>query len=348
MRTFRLFACSALLTSGLPLVHGQSAIDAQTRQLQSSEQRLALDERAASLTLSNAPALYPSEEQDVGPQSILDIRGNAAPLFEFMADSQYFYTDNMLLSHSHTQSADVLVSTIQGMFDFLRFGLAGGDVTSRIGYRYQWFNYGLVDKDKILALEFLSGGGSRVVNLPLRAFDFNADDLFTDVTWRRGNWVAGMGFDFRRLLDYSSGEQFYRELTPQWTLMYAYPVCPKATISAGYFGDYRWTDTDNPPPGFDHDFNNRTDHSLFIDGTYAICKKAIAQLSYRFEYSHYTSTQPRDDYYSTIGAALYCPFCPHAGLRLFANYDIFDTDGKYVTDYNRFEGGVGLNLAVKF
>ena len=100
--------------------------------------------------------------------------------------------------------------------------------------------------------------------------------------------------------------------------------------------------------GLSSSFNNRTDHSLFIDGSYQICKGAIAQLSYRFEYSHYTSTERRDDYCNTIGAALYCPLCQHAGLRLFANYDIFDTNGKYVSDYNRFEGGVGANLSLRF
>ena len=129
----------------------------QSHQLESVEQRQLMEERAATLTLSNAPSLYPAEDSDVGPQSVLRLDGNRrAPTFEVFADAQYFYTDNMFLTDKNRQRTDVLVSTVQGALNAARFDTLGGEFVQRFGYRHQWFDYGLADHSEIQAYDFQS------------------------------------------------------------------------------------------------------------------------------------------------------------------------------------------------
>jgi hypothetical protein len=316
----------------------------QSRELETVEQRLAMDERAASLTVSNAPSLFPEEDADVGPQSVLKIK-QRAPLVEIFADAQYFYTDNMFYSDAHKQSADVLVSTIQGTVNAARCGILGGDFVQRFGYRHQWFDYGLADRTTIAAFDFQT---HTFRNAHLNEFDFNAETLFAEGIWKKDNWVAGLAFDYRRLMDTVQYEQFYRELVPRWGLKRIIPLCSRSELTVGYEGDYRATDTDSPPPTFNSNFNDRTDHSLLIGGTYVFCKYAIGQAYYRFQCTYFTGSERRRDYLNAFGLALYCPFNENLGLRFFAAYDIFKTDGKLVTDYNRLDTGAGLNLVVRF
>jgi hypothetical protein len=318
----------------------------QSQQLESVEQRLAMEERAAAVTVSNAPSLFPGEDADVGPQSVLKINDRRrAATFEVFADAQYFYTDNMFLSDRNKQSADVLVSTIQGTLNAARFSILGGDFLQQFGYRHQWLDYGLADRTTIDAYDFTTGTFRKA---RLNEFDFNAQTVFADGTWKRDNWVAGLAFDYRRLMDTDRYEQFYREFTPRWGLKRILSLCSRSAITLGYEGDYRATDTDTPPPGFDSNFNDRTDHSLFADGTYAMCRYAIAQVYYRFQYTYFAGNERRQDYLNTFGLALYCPFTENVGLRVFANYDILRTNGKLVTDFERLDTGLGVNLVVRF
>jgi hypothetical protein len=344
MRIIPLILLTSVLAFSIRQAPAQLPGGTQSRQLESVEQRLAMDELAASLTVSNAPSLFPEEDADVGPQSVLRIK-RKQPRLELFADAQYFYTDNMFLSDRDEQSADVLVSTVQGVFNAVRFPIFGGDFVQRVGYRHQWFDYGLADSSTINVFDFNSGTFRQA---RLDEFDFNAGTAFAEGVWKRDHWVAGLSFDYQRLMDTDSYHQFYREYTPRWGLKRIVPLCPRSTLTAGYEGDYRATDTDNPPLGFDSNFNDRTDHSLVIDATYVLCKYAIAQAYYRFQFTYFTGSERREDYLNAFGLALYCPFTENVGLRFFANYDILNTNGALVTDYSRLDTGAGLNLTVKF
>ena len=85
-----------------------------------------------------------------------------------------------------------------------------------------------------------------------------------------------------------------------------------------------------------------------VDATYILCKYAIAQAYYRFQFTYFTGSEPRKDYLNAFGVALYLPFTQNVGLRFFANYDFLETNGQLVTDYNRLDTGAGLNLTVRF
>jgi hypothetical protein len=318
----------------------------QSQQLETVEQRRLVEERAAALTVSNAPSLYAGEDADVGPQSVLEMNGRGrAPTFEAFADAQYFYTDNMFFTDKNRQRTDVLVSTVQGALNAARFDVVGGEFVQRFGYRHQWFDYGLADHTEIQAYDFNTG---TFRTARLHDFDFNAETLFADGTWKSGNWVAGLAFDFQRLMDTDKYHQFYRELTPRWGLKRIVPICSRSALTLGYQGDYRATDTDAPPPGFNSNFNDRTDHTLFADATYAFCKYAIGQTYYRFQYTYFTGSERRQDYLNSFGLALYCPFNETIGLRFFAGYELLRTNGKLVTNYERLDTGVGLNLMMRF
>jgi hypothetical protein len=215
----------------------------------------------------------------------------------------------------------------------------------RIGYRHQWFDYGLGDGKTISAYDFQTASFR---SIRLNAFDFNAQTFFADGTWRRDNWVAGLTFDYRRLLSTSDYDEFYHEFTPRWTLKRVVPLSPRTAVSLGYEGDYRATHTDNPPSPFSSSYNDRTDHSFFADLTYSLCKNATLQPYYRFQYTYFTGSERREDHLNTFGMALYCAINENAGVRLFAAYDLLRTDGKFVSDYNRLDSGIGLNLMLKF
>jgi len=118
-------------------------------------------------------------------------------------------------------------------------------------------------------------------------------------------------------------------------------------FSLGYEGDYRLTETPGTPPGTGGDFNDRTDHALFAVGSWRLCRHAILQPSYRFQYTHFTATT-RNDYLNSFGLTLYCPLTQNVTLRTYVSYDKFYTDGFYANNYNKFDGGGGLNLAVRF
>ena len=63
-------------------------------------------------TTTNAPELYPDENEDVGPQHILRMK-RAPDFFEALADTQYGYTDNDRLLHDSRPTTAYAINTLQ-------------------------------------------------------------------------------------------------------------------------------------------------------------------------------------------------------------------------------------------
>jgi hypothetical protein len=291
-----------------------------------------------------APELFPGETSDVGPQSVLQVKPRRTWL-EASADAQYFYTDNMFLADRNRQGSDVLVSTVQAAFAPTPFYVGGGLLSPRVGYQHQWFNYGLTSSSTVNSQDFNSFAYGPV---PLHTFDFNVSTVFGDVAWSRQNWTFGFGTDFRRLLDSESYNEFYREYVPRWSLRRTIPLCSCFTLAVAYEGDYRVTAAAQPvPPGYLDTFNDRTDHSLVLSGSYRLCSHAFLQPYYRFQFTHYMRIN-RDDKLNSFGLALYCPITQQATLRGFVGYDNLGTDGFYAQNYWQLSAGAGLNLTVRF
>lgn len=318
-----------------------------SQQVDSIQQRRANEQAARSLQEGESvPAIYEGEESDVGPQSVLRINPRRSYI-EAMADAQYFYTDNMFLGEDFKQSADVLVSRVQVALAPTAYDLGGGKFAPRLGYRHQWFNFGLIDSDKLSVIDLSKVGVSNPFkSVGLDAFDFNAQTVFADTSWSRDNWIAQGGFDFTRLLSTPGYKQFYEEYVPRWELQRLFPINDGMSFSVGYAGDFRFTSVDTSPLVPSDDYNNRTDHSLFATWTQSFCKSAFVQPYYRFTYTHFTEDSRRDDYLHSLGCGIYYYFTPQISARVFAAYDVRRSNA--AQDYEKFDAGAGLNVTFRF
>ena len=286
--------------SCLPAVQAQ--IPNAGQQVETLDQHRQLQQSAQSLDTNNVPALYDSETSDVGPQSVLQMRARRTWI-QACADEQFFYTDNMFLADHGKQDANVLVSTVMAALAPTPYNFEGGQLAPRLGYQHQWFNYDLIGSSSLETVNnqyFGSPAG-------LDVFDFNVSTVFADVSWRRQNWQFTLGADFRRLLDSGSYNEFYREYVPRLSVSRDFSLNSTAGISIGYQGDYRVTETAGPvPTGFGTDYNDRTDHGIYVVGSWRLCSHAILQPFYNFQFTHYTEIN-RDDFLNSFGLTLYCP-----------------------------------------
>ncbi|MBU6410357.1 MAG: hypothetical protein KGR98_08210, partial [Verrucomicrobia bacterium] len=237
-----------------------------------------------------------------------------------------------------------LVSTIQAAVAPTPFAVCGGQLAPRLGFQQQWFNFGLADSGTVTVINPLTGTPQ---NVNLNTFDFSVSTVFADLTWRRNNWLLTLGADARWLLDSGNYNQFYREFVPRWTIEREFPLTQKTGLAIGYDGDYRDTQTQSPPAGVGENYNDRTDHSLYVVGSWRLCRYAVLQPFYRFEYSHYTRVS-RDDFLNSFGLALYCPVTKNVTLRAFVGYDNLNTDGQFAQNYEMLDAGGGLNLFIRF
>lgn len=327
------------------LVEAGAQVPGAVQQVDTAQQRRQIEQTTHSYEAGeSAPELYPGENTDVGPQSVLKLNPRKTH-FEAMADAQYFHTDNLLLNQHDKQGADVLVSTVQFALAPTAYNLGGGKFAPRIGYRHEWYNFGLASDKQVQAYDFQTQTFTQV---RLNRLDFNAQTVFIDGRWRRDNWIVEAGFDFQRLLTWPDFHQFYREAMPRWGVRRLFPLDQTKAFTIGYDGDYRFTGTARPPPSFRDDFDDRTDHSVFAAYTQTLCQPVTVQPYYRFKYTRFTRGENRNDYLHSFGVALYCSITPQIGIRGFVGYDIMDTNSRLAPDYKKLDAGGGLNLTIRF
>jgi hypothetical protein len=335
------------LTGTLTLAAGLTAsaqMPNASQQVDSVQQRRQLEQAAQMMIATNAvPELYAGETGDVGPQSVLQLKPRRTYI-EAFADAQYFYTDNMFLADQNKQGADVLVSTVSAALAPTPYDFQDGLLAPRLGYQQQWFTYGQGGPQTVNAFNFATHTFSRV---NLDQFDFNVMTVFSDLSWSRQNWTFTAGGYYRQLNNAQSTDEFYKEYVPRWAARRDFFTGEKTTLSIGYEGDCRLTETANVPPQNGCNFNNRVDNSLVVAGSWQWCRHAILQPSYRFQQTHFTAAT-RDDYLNSFALALYIPINDYITLRGYVSYDILKTDGFYVQNSETLNAGGGLNLAVRF
>ncbi len=115
MRTQKTLASLGLIYLVLSLVslRAQPTAPTAVQQMESLQRTM---EQQPSLSLkagTNAPELYPGENEDIGPQHVLRVKQRRT-MFEVGVDSQFFYTANALLTQTGQKSTAVAVNTIQG------------------------------------------------------------------------------------------------------------------------------------------------------------------------------------------------------------------------------------------
>lgn len=339
MRTLTILLAALAVIFVLP---ARAQLPNASQQVETLQQRNQIQQSEPFLG-TNVPALYEGESSDIGPQSIVQTKPRRTWI-EAYGDEQYFYTDNMFLADHDKQGADALVSTVQAALAPTPFDFHGGQLAPRVGYQQEWFNYDLARSDTAPVYNFNT---MTFQTLSLDSFDFNVSTVFGDVTWRQQNWLFTVGADYRTLLDSGTYHEFYHEYVPRLTIVRDFPLSPTKDISIGYEGDYRYTDTWNPPTGYGGNYNDRTDQGVFVVGNWRLCQYAILQPFYRFEYSHYTALH-RDDFLHSMGLTVYFPVTKNVALRGFVSYDDLNTDGLFAQDYEKLDAGGGLNLFVRF
>lgn len=313
-----------------------------TELVDQAEQRRLRSSAVASDEGALAGELYADESADVGPQSILRLKPRRTWV-EAQADVQYFYTDNLFQSERTTRESGVVLSTVQASVAPTAFDTGFGRLAPRVGYRQQWFSFGLPGEDLVSPFD-------PTLRTSLDSFDFNVSTVFSDLAWTYGQWMAQAGFDYQRLLDSADYHEFYREYVPRWRVQYTLPLGHRSAAAFGLEGYYRFTHQDDT---IFPEFNDRLDHAFYVNYTVAVGPQVMVQPFYRFKYTRYNHQPPyvsgqRNDYLHSFGVGLYWLPCANFSARLFAGYDIKDSDAPFVDDYHRFDAGGGVNLSLRF
>jgi hypothetical protein len=284
---------------------------------------------------TSAPELHADETKDLGPQSILKLKPRRTH-FEVSTESQYFYTSNMGLTEDTAATkpipTGVLVNSAQFALAPTPYEIKGRKFAPRLGYRHQWFNYGLEDA---------SG--------TLNNFDFDVQTLFLDGRYAIAeNWVVEAGVDWTRLLGHNKPNynEFYKELTPRWGLTRFFPISERQAVTVAYQGVYHSSKVDPAPHAR---INDRLDQILMASYTHVFNQHLVAQPFYRFQYTSYTGRGiDRNDLLHTIGLSIGWNLCPRASLRAFVSYDHRESDNVLVQDYRKVDAGGGLSLNYRF
>ncbi len=277
-----------------------------------------------------APELYPGENEDVGPQRILQVKPRRKYV-EAGADSQYFYTSNVLLTKDGTDSA-LFVNTVHLALAPDAYEVKGGYLSPRVGFRNQWYNYGL--------------DGHRN---NWDAFDFDGQTLFGEVPYRfLDNWIGLVSMDATRLLDQHSYSEFYKELAPGWGIQRLFPINDHQMISLSYRGYYHLSTVAGPMPS---NANDRYDHMFGVSYGLEILPRLFLQPYYRFQLTQYTEhlgpLSGRDIIHS-VGATLSYWFNSWSGVRTFINYEHKKSNDPVTSSYEKFDAGGGVSLLVRF
>ncbi len=278
------------------------------------------------------PQLYPAEESDVGPQSIIRLKPRRTYV-ELLGDSQYFYNDNMFLQEnlpgSPTVATGELVNSVQLALTPGPYEVAGGKLSTRAGYRQQWFNFGLEQ-----------GAGT------LSGFDFTAGAALVEARWYwKEKWILDAGFEWVRLLSTTDYREFYRDYTPRIGLTRVWPVSDSAAFVTAGQTAFRFTRTAPLPT---RDVNDRLENTVLVSFNQLFLKRFLAQPYYRIQYSHYTRNHDRDDLLHSVGVAATWFLHPQVSLRAFVGYDLKESDDPIVPDYRSLNAGAGLGLAFRF
>ena len=321
----------------LALASARAQVPGAMQQVDSDQQRRQAEQAAKTVYHAGdkVAEAYTGESSDTGEQVVI-LRRARPTYLEASADVQYLRTDNLFLSEHQRQDVDELVSTIQLALAPTPYDLAGGSFVPRVGYRHQWYDFGLWGAK-------LDGSDTK-----LDTYDFNAQTAFADMRWSRAGWSFDAGLDFTRLLTTSTYNEFYREYVPHWSVQKTLSLSATAAVSFGYEGDYRFGELSHTGLLVSSDYNDRTDHGLFATYTQTFGRHAMLQPYYRFKYTHFTADVNRDDTLNSFGVAFYWFFTPQISARAFASYDLRHSSATGISDYEKLDTGVGLNLTFRF
>ncbi|MEM1057668.1 MAG: hypothetical protein AAGK14_00325 [Verrucomicrobiota bacterium] len=301
--------------------------------------RQSLNEALETEDQVQVPVLFPGEEADLGPQFIVR-RVPKRKWIDLLFDEQYFYTSNAFLSEPPVGETDttLLISTAQIAVAPSAFQVGEGALLPRVGFRYQWYNYGL-------------GTDSTFVN----NFDFDSMTVFTDVRYVWKDWIFGVGFDWNRLLghegpsaDYS---EFYKEYVPAVYVTRVFNIDDRQQFYIDWWADYRFTEVDAVPFfNITSDVNDRMDQNLRVTYTAEVYENLFVQPFIRGQYTYYTegANSGRNDLFGSFGVTINYAITNWLSVRVFTNYDMRESDAPLIPDYENLNAGGGASVFLSF
>ncbi len=311
-------------------LHAQPSAPTATEQTQNFQQSTELQQPMMSLTPgTNAPEIYPGENEDIGPQHILRLLPRRT-YFEVKVDSEYLYTDNAMLSQHPTVSSTIFVNTISAALAPTAYKLGDGRFAPTAGVLSQWYNYGL--------------GGHDVSFM-----DFNVQTFFVGGKYiMQNNWLVFGEFDYSRYLNQHSYGEFYHDFTPSIGVQKLVQLRNDLVLAASLRTDYHVSYTVNPP----HNSQDCMDDALSLSLSYQVMPRFVVQPYYRFQYTYYrfdtAHASGRNDFLNSFGVSASYYFTPNLSLRVFVNDDIKETDDALVPKYHDYNVGADLAYSIRF
>lgn len=311
-------------------LQAQPSASTAVQQQQNFQQSMQQQKPLLSLTRgTNAPDLYTQERDDVGPQVVL----RTLPLrtyFMVRLDSEYLYSDNVLLTGNPKTAGTEFVNTAQVAFAPPAMKLGTGRFSPQIGILSQWYNYGLGNHD-------------------LSAVDFNVQTLYASAKYQMPqNWTVFGELDYNRFLSQANYDEFYQEFVPSAGIQRLFQVTDKSLFSVTVQGDYHDSKQVNPP----HNAQDRADAILSLAYAYEPTAKIAIQPYYRLQYTYYrfdtAHTSSRSDYLNTFGLSAAYYFTPNFNLRVFGEDSIKNSDDNLAQKYHAYNIGAELAYTLRF
>jgi hypothetical protein len=309
----------------------QPAASTAVQQQQNFQQTMELQKPLLPLRPgTNAPETYQGENADIGPQHVLRLVPQRT-FFMVRLDSQYLYTDNVLLTQAPKVPGTEFVNTAQLSFAPAPYRIGPGRISPSVGYMSQWFNYEMGNHNN-------------------GAIDFNVQTLYVSAKYQfQGNWTMFGEFDYNRFLNQVNYGNFYWEYVPSAGVQRLIQIKDNMLLSVGVQADYHdsWT----APPQAEHS-QDRADGLFTLSFAWQMTRHLVAQPYYRFQYTYYQfntlRTSYRDDYLNSLGLSMTYNFTPYLGLRVFFNKDINTSDDAFAQSYRDYNVGADLSLSFRF
>jgi hypothetical protein len=347
-RTLSTLLLSFIVLSAISLC-AQPAPSTAVQQLQNSQQNMEQSPLVGLRAGGSAPETYTNETSDTGVQHILRIIPKPT-IWEVVADSRFFYTDNATLSQrtagNPLTSAGVFINTVSAAYAPTPYRLGAGRFAPDAGYRAQWYNY---------------EGGTLPGGKSASSLDFNAQTVFLGAKYLLpGNWDFFGEFDYTRIVqqpDY--GIEFYHALVPSAGVQKLFQVNHNSLVAASLQTDYNFSWS----PGYSLAGQYYTHSQDRWDGTFSLAyswqpvPKVVVQPYYRLTYTRYQfdsagNNTGRNDVLNSVGISVAYYFTPWLSLQTFDNYDAKSSGDNSVPGFNpgyrAFDLGFELTATIRF
>ncbi|MDR2982034.1 MAG: hypothetical protein LBV12_07270 [Puniceicoccales bacterium] len=291
------------------------------------------------------PMLYEGELEDSGPQLLL-LEAPPHKWFQILCDMQWYATSNVAMVEHNSTFADVAVLTAQGAINAKPINLFGGKLSPILGFRYQNFLYGSVSGSNDLIKDSY---------VTVDSLNFETFTPYAQLEWRSGPWMAGVGARFSAYLSQDTGKTTYQEWAPSMHVGRSFMVGKSSQFTVD--ADFTWRLSHSflppgislPPGWFQTDNADRYDIGLNIAYTMVLNDNWIIQPAYRFQFSDYTqASTSRQDYYNILSLTLGYYFNEYFSVRLFGSAEFRNSSDSAISDYQNYNGGIGLMGVLTF